>query len=526
MLDVMRRHAQSWVIKGIFVIIIIVFVLFWTEPREKGSGLQVVAVVDGSKITMSEYRRSYDNLANIYRSIYREGLSDEVLKMLKLREKALDKLVDSRLLLKEADRLGLRVSDAELVDSITKYPAFQKDDVFDKAQYLAVLRANRLTPDEFEDGQRKNMLISKVEGIIKEGVKVSDDEVWDSYVKQKEKVNVEIIKIDPKDLLRDAKVSEDEAKGYFSKNKDRLKLPTRVKTEFITLKTEDAEKGMTVTEDDLRKFYEKNRDLFKKPEGGEKPFEEVMAQVAVLFRREKTEEVMRERVYKLREDAAKAKSFEEVATKEKLPVTKTGFFAAGDMVEGIGVNPDFYREAFILKAGEVSQPVKTPVGYLILTVTERQEARIPEFEEVKEKAVAAVAEKKAGEMALKKGEEILAGLREGKINVSKLPYKPLDTGLFARGGSIPNVGPSEEMNNAAFSLTKVMPYPAKPFSVNGITYIMKLKERTEADREGLKAEEASVRERLGQQKGEEALRNWLKIARTKAKIKTYEDILQ
>jgi len=82
------------------------------------------------------------------------------------------------------------------------------------------------------------------------------------------------------------------------------------------------------------------------------------------------------------------------------------------------------------------------------------------------------------------------------------------------------------MSKAAFSLSREEPYPATPFVINNITYIMRLKERVEADKEGLKTEEASIRERLTQEKGDEILKSWLKIARTKAKIKTYEEILQ
>lgn len=374
MLDVMRRHAQSWLIKGIFAILIVVFILFWTEPGQKGTGLQVVANVDGSKITLSEYRRSYENLMNVYRNFYREGLSEEIIKMLKLKEKALDSLIDSRLLLKEADNLGLSVSNSELAESISKYPAFQKDNAFDKAQYMAVLKANRLTPEEFEEGQRRNILVSRVEGIIKEGAKVSDDEIWDAYVRQKEKVNVELIRIEPKDFVKDIKVSEDEAKEYFSKNKETLK--------------------------------------------------------------------------------------------------------------------------------------------------------VSKYEDAKEKVNAALTMKKAGEMALKKGEELLKGLKEGKLNIPRLPHKPVETGLFGRGGGIPKAGPSEEANKAAFSLTKEAPYPAKPFSINGAACILRFKERVEADREGLKTEEDMLRMRLTQQKGEEALKSWLKTARATTKIKIYDEFLQ
>lgn len=527
MLDVMRKHAQSWVIKGLFVIIIIVFILLYTAPGEKGTGLQVVANVEGSDITLSEYQRSYENLMNVYRNIFKEGLSEDMLKMLKLKEKALDNIIESRLILKEAERLALKVSDAELVESVSKYPAFQKDNLFDRAQYMALLKANRLTPAEFEEGQRKSLLVGKVEGLIKEGVKVSDEEVLEAYARQKEKVNLEVVKIEPRDFLKDVKVSEDEAREYFSKNKDSMKLPARVKVEFLTLNSQDVEKGINITEDDLRKYYEKNSDRFKKPEGGERPFAEVMGQVAAMFRGEKGEEVMRERIYKVKEETAKVKGLEEAAAKENLRVTKTGFISAGDMVEGIGQNPDFYREAFTLNVNEISQPVRTSAGYVLLRIVERQESRTPQYEDVKDKAFAAIGQKKAEEMAFKKGETLLAGLLEGRLNMSKLPYKTQETGLFARGGGVPNMaGASEDMNKAAFSLTKEKPYPAKPFSTSGITYIFKLKERLEADLEGLKTEEASIRERVAQQKGEEILKSWLKMARTKAKIKTYDEFLQ
>ena len=58
-----------------------------------------------------------------------------------------------------------------------------------------------------------------------------------------------------------------------------------------------------------------------------------MGQVAALYRKERGAEVLREKVYKFREDASKGKNLEEAVAKEKLPVTKTGF-SAGEQVAG------------------------------------------------------------------------------------------------------------------------------------------------------------------------------------------------
>ena len=106
-----------------------------------------------------------------------------------------------------------------------------------KQLYLTVLKANRLTLKNLRRARKGLSLSAGAEGLIKEGVKVSDEEVWDAYARQKEKVNLELIKIYPKDFMKDAKVSDDEAREFFSKNKEMFRMPASVSTEFVTMDT-------------------------------------------------------------------------------------------------------------------------------------------------------------------------------------------------------------------------------------------------------------------------------------------------
>lgn len=65
-----------------------------------------------------------------------------------------------------------------------------------------------------------------------------------------------------------------------------------------------------------------------------------------------------------------------------------GFFGRGRMV------PEFERVAFSLKAGEVSNPVRTRFGYHIIKVTDRKEGKLGDFEEVKDAIARRVAMEK------------------------------------------------------------------------------------------------------------------------------------
>jgi peptidyl-prolyl cis-trans isomerase D len=138
-----------------------------------------VAKIGKDVITAEEYNRVYRKLYDDYREVMKDQLNESMVKNLKMQ--ALQELVSGKLLVQEAERVGLRISDEELQAVIMKMPAFAVNGAFDKKTYERILDQINMKPAEFETSQREFMLRQKLEQLVKDGVMVTDDELAAAY---------------------------------------------------------------------------------------------------------------------------------------------------------------------------------------------------------------------------------------------------------------------------------------------------------------------------------------------------------
>lgn len=143
------------------------------------------AKVGDTVITTEEVSRAYQNMYNNYKELLKDKFNDSFAKSLK--SQALQELIVNRLLISEAERLGLQVSDEELQDSIVKMPAFSVNGKFDKRVYGRILDRVNMTPAAFETSQRELLLRQKMEHLIRDGVQVSEAELAIAYKQQNPK---------------------------------------------------------------------------------------------------------------------------------------------------------------------------------------------------------------------------------------------------------------------------------------------------------------------------------------------------
>jgi peptidyl-prolyl cis-trans isomerase D len=495
MLDFMRRHAQSWMIKVALGAVVVVFI-FWGiwNPRE-GRERDLVKI-DGQTITIAEARNYYQRLRESYQSISREMLTEEMAKKLGLKERAVRELINKVLLLQEAHRLGLTVTAEEVQAAIQDSPAFQKGGTFDKATYLRALQRARMTAKEFETSQQQMLLLSKAQRLIVSSAKVSDQEVLDSYRAIFEKVNLDVLSLNPADI-KEVSLTSEEVKGYFAKHREDFKIPARVRAQYLLFDPKDYGKQIQITPKELEDYYQNNLEKFTQPK-------RVKVRHILIKAEAKDTEVSakaRKKAESIREEAVQGKDFPQLARQySEDPGTKDqggdlGYVTRGQLV------PEFEQEAFSLKVGEISKVIQTPYGFHILKVEDIQEAKVEPLEKVKDQIATFLRSRMARELAHDEADEAYAtaskekGL-DGFAKEKNLRLK--ETGLFSANDKV-DLDP--KLKDAALSLNKG---EVSPVLRLGETFaVLQVLERHEPRSPELKEVEEQVSEALRQEKQKE-----------------------
>ena len=116
--------------------------------------------------------------------------------------------------------------------------------------------------------------------------------------------------------------------------------------------------------------------------------------------------------------------------------------------------PAVGQQAFQMKEGEVSEPLRTPQGYAFITVTGRQDSYLPKLDEVKTRVRDDVLKQKAIEAARQKAAAINAAMKSGDFEkaAKAAGLEVKTTELITRGAPMGDAGVSPALEAAAFAL--------------------------------------------------------------------------
>ncbi len=227
-----------------------------------------------------------------------------------------------------------------------------------------------------------------------------------------------------------------------------------------------------------------------------RPLDEVKAQIEDQLKWERAQT----QAERLADDVAgKLKTpadFDTVAKPRGLVVSDSNFFSREEPITGIGMAPAVTDRAFEMKEGEVSDPIRTPQGFAFITVTGRQDARVPSLDEVKDKVRDEVLKQKAIDAARQRAAALASQMKSGDFAAAakKAGLEVIDTDLIARGAPIGSLGASPAIDAAAFALPQGG--VSDPIVTDTGAAIVKVVERKDPTPEELAASRESTRTEL------------------------------
>jgi peptidyl-prolyl cis-trans isomerase D len=380
-----------------------------------------------------------------------------------LQQQAAQQLLIKAALISEADHMGLRVTDAEVVHQLHSgdYGAvlFPGGNFIGQQRYEDFISQNfQMSVPQFEQELKDDLLLRKLQNLVQDGVTVSDAEAFREYQAENTKVKFEYAVVTLESILSRINPTEEELKTYFEKNAARYAnaIPERRKIDYVVIDQSKIADQAKVTQEDLQRYYNQHRDefhvadevevrhiLIKTPPPGPDGKADPKAVAAA---RAKAQEILN----KLKAGA----NFAELAKKySEDPGSKDNGGSLGWIGKGRTV-PEFEKAAFELQPGQTSGLVQTTFGFHIIHVDAKRTAHQQTLDEVKAQIEPLVQQEKAARTAENLANTVASQARAAgglQAAAAKNGLQVVQPPLIARTDTLPGIGSAAQLMDAVFS---------------------------------------------------------------------------
>lgn len=396
-------------------------------------------------ISKAQYEQTYGRLT--------PEMEQELL--LNSARKTSETLIHMKLLMQEAEKLGLVVTDEEVRKYIRRSTFFHDEEGnFDYSLYEQIVgNFFYSTPAFFEEQIRREILASNLVDLILTSARFTDQDISDIYLRGKETADIALIAFPAKDYMDQVSVKSLDLEKYFQEHGKRYYLPRQAKIRYIFVDLNRMEKQVTITEEMLRSFYEEHKSDYAM--AGlvhlriiliEVPSDATPAQKDAA--RKKAQDIIAE--LSAGEDFSKLASqySDDSYTAEQ----------GGDMgFVPLGMTGDEELDKVLMNLDEgefTKEPVETLQGFHIFY----RDADIPRFEDEREQIEKKLTKMKAEETARIRAYEILQALSGGRdIDgiATELGIEARSTEYFGDDGVIKEIGSKPQLAAEVFQLEQV-----------------------------------------------------------------------
>jgi peptidyl-prolyl cis-trans isomerase D len=455
MLDRMRRRRN--ILKWTLAAVVITFVAFYipdfvsTVPTTGTAPGEVVAEVGGREVTASEFQQRYISQIQSYRNQFGGSLNTSLLRQLGIDQQILNQMIEEQIALIEADRNGIRVTDDELRQQIFSLPGLQENGQFiGEDRYRQLLQAQNppMTPNQFEEGLRRSLIVDKLRSALTDWMAVPDSDLEREYTQRNEKVKLQVVALNA-DRFRDkVTVSDADIAAHFASHSAEYRRGEQRKIRYLLLDREQARQKVVVPPGDVQRYYNDNIQQYQTPE-------QIRASHILLETAGKNDADVKKRAEEILKQVKSGADFAELAKKvsedegSKANGGDLDYFGRGRMV------PEFEQAAFSMQPGQISDLVKSQFGYHIIKVVDKKADSTRPLEEVRTQIQQQLAMQTADQRITEQARSLEKRINDpGDLDTvaKELGVMVQESGLFQREDPVPGLGVAPQVSQEAFTL--------------------------------------------------------------------------
>ncbi len=375
MLQNIRANVNGLAAKIIIGLIILTFSIFGIESILVGGGSNSAAEVNGEPVEIAEVQQLVRNQTQRLIQMMGDQFNPALIDEQALQAQAIETIVNRKLLLQNAEDLGLAMPEQAVNKLITSMDQFKIDGRFSRELYSQMIQGAGFTPASFKQSLKDDLIVNQLRAGFLGTEFVTSAELKQAANTVLEKRDVRYFTLPMASVLDTVKVSDAELQSWYEQHKENYRTPETVDVSYIELSRDDF--MQPISEQRVREVYEEEKDQQRIP--AQRRVSHILFQQA----EGESDEALNARVTAVQTALAAGADFAKQA--KSVSDDKLSGAQGGDLGYTSGETlPAAMEDAVAkLELNAVSAPVVSDAGVHLIKVTDIQEERVPAFEDLR-----------------------------------------------------------------------------------------------------------------------------------------------
>ncbi len=360
-----------------------------------------MAKVAGNDITTLEVLRSAKQMV---RQQFPKGGAQASMLLPFFTSQAAQQLINEKVVLAEAERLGLRATDEDVRDELQhgQYAEvfFPGGTFIGEVAYEERLQQADLTIPVFEQSVKNEILFDKLRALVAGSAAVTEAEVRQQFEKQNTKVKFDYAVLKKDDILKEIHPTDAELKAFYERNKASYSnsIPEKRKISYVLIDTAKIQAETQVSQRDLQAYYDQHRDEYRVPD--QVNVRHILIKTPLPGPDGKVDPKGVDEARKKAEDVLKqlkaGANFADLAKKYSEDVSSAKDGGSLGWIQRGRFPAEVDKAVFALPKGGTSEVIDTGSGFDIVRVEDKQDAHAKTLDEVKSEIEPIIKSAKSG----------------------------------------------------------------------------------------------------------------------------------